>query len=145
MTTRPTGVVAGLTGGQHDPETVPTSDRPAESVNWGTISPLLESAVSMPMGSLLRRLLDQVHASTAGAAVGLVALVELAVRMVFVGDRKQPRNLLDALASAAMEELDAARSVLAARADGNGAPACSARTNAVRNEHRSFTLGIVPI
>ena len=64
-------MVAGPTGGQHDPETVPASDRPAESVNWGTISLLLESAVFMLMGSLLRR-------------------------------------LLDALASAAMEELDAA-------------------------------------
>ncbi len=31
-------VLAGLTGGQHDPEVVRANDRLAESVNWGTIS-----------------------------------------------------------------------------------------------------------
>ena len=102
-------VVAGLTGGQHDPEVVRASDRLAESVNWGTISFLLESAVFLLMGLQLRGLLDEVdavHASveTAVGLGALVALVILAVRLVFVA----PLVMMLAKESERAEELEPA-------------------------------------
>jgi CPA1 family monovalent cation:H+ antiporter len=82
-------VVTGLVTGHQSPRYLRAADRVTESINWSTVSFLLESGLFLLMGLQLRTELDAARAAGLSVAtavwVGLLAsLLVIVVRMIYV-------------------------------------------------------------